>query len=75
MCYRSNIGSFVCYQSIISLQSLLSCNLWIAGIQLHNVKFKDERILYELALQDQFVAYSGEHPQQDAVSPYKMSGR
>ena len=30
-----------------------------AGIQLHNVKFKGERILYEVALQDQFVAYSG----------------
>lgn len=32
-----------------------------AGISFHNLKFKDERILYELSLQDQFVAYSGVH--------------
>ena len=39
-------------------QAHVTVDPW-TGLSLHDVRFKGDRIAYELGVQDQFVAYSG----------------
>ena len=39
---------------------LMRCTqVFVSGIVFHDIRFRGNRIVYELALQDQYVAYSG----------------
>lgn len=45
----------------------------VAGITLNDVRFRNQRVVYELALQDAYAAYSGTTPIQ-ALSQYSDGG-
>jgi Cu2+-containing amine oxidase len=44
-----------------------------AGITFHDIRFRNERVIYELALQDAYASYSGSTPIQ-ALSQYSDAG-
>lgn len=45
----------------------------VAGITFHDIRFRNERVIYELALQDAYASYSGTTPIQ-ALSQYSDAG-
>ena len=53
-CRRSSTNRFVDHIHTVSLE-LYS----FPGIALHDIRFRNSRIVYELSLQEQSVAYSG----------------